>query len=264
MPTQFVNGTNLSYNEAGKGLPVLLVHGFPLDHRIWKAQVHDLAGACRVITPDLRGFGHSISGQSFTIASLAEDLYVLLSQIHALPCVLGGLSMGGYVALAYERHYAATLRGLMLIDTRAAGDTAEGKAGRNAMIELAKAHGSSAVAEKMMAKSLAAGNIESRPDVAAEARAIMESCPAQTIQHALAAMRDRADFTTTLSHIAAPTLVIVGESDAITPPAMAEEMHKSIKGSTLSVITGAGHLSPMEQPQQVSRAIKHFLHKLGS
>jgi pimeloyl-ACP methyl ester carboxylesterase len=196
--------------------------------------------------------------------SLAEDLHVLLSQIHALPCVLGGLSMGGYVALAYERKYAATLRGLMLIDMRAAADSAEGKAGRDAMIELAKTHGSPAVADKMMPKMFTAGNTEARREFVAEARSIMESCPAQTIQHALVAMRDRPDLTPTLSHIAAPTLVIVGESDALTPPAMAEEMHKSVKGSTITVIPGAAHLSTMEQPHLVSRAIKNFLHTLGT
>src|SRR5271163_726550 len=125
MPLLSVNKTNLFYHEAGHGVPVVLLHGFPLNHQIWKHQVHDLASVCRVITPDFRGFGHSHDAQPFTIQSLAEETYLLLSQLHALPCVIGGLSMGGYVALAYERLYAATLRGLMLIDTRAANDTPE-------------------------------------------------------------------------------------------------------------------------------------------
>ncbi|HEX4054089.1 MAG TPA: alpha/beta fold hydrolase [Tepidisphaeraceae bacterium] len=264
MPTQSVNGTNLSYHEAGHGLPVVLVHGFPLDHRIWHAQTHDLAAVSRVITPDLRGFGHSADGGSFTIQSLADDLYVLLSQIHALPCMLGGLSMGGYVALAYARQYSSTLRGLMLIDTRAAADEPDARAGRDAMIELARTQGSSAVAEKMMPKMLAPGTAESHPHVAAELNSMMHACPAQTIQHALAAMRDRPDARPSLARIAAPTLILVGDSDVITPPAAAEEMHQAIRGSTLTVITGAGHMSPMEQPHQVSRAIKQFLVALSS
>ncbi len=264
MPVQSVNGTKLSYHEAGHGLPVVLVHGFPLDHRVWHAQIHDLSSVRRVITPDLRGFGQSAGGGSFTIQSLADDLYVLLCQIHGLPCVLGGLSMGGYVALAYARQYASTLRGLMLIDTRAAADDAEARAGRDAMIELAVAHGSAAVAEKMMPRMLAPGTPESHPHVAAELNSIMQACPAQTIQYALAAMRDRTDSRPSLSRIAAPTLILVGDSDVITPPAMAQEMHQSIPGSTLSVIAGAGHTSPMEQPHQVSRAIKQFLVTLSS
>ena len=264
MPTAAVNGTNLYYHESGRGLPVVLVHGFPLDHRIWQKQAHDLAPVCRVITPDLRGFGKSPGGGSLTIASLAEDLYLLLQQIHALPCVLGGLSMGGYVALAYERHYASTLRGLMLIDTRAANDTPEGRAGRESMIELAKTGGSTAVAEKMLPKMLAGGKVDGPPEVVAHIKSIMESCPSETIQHALAAMRDRIDYRPTLGRIAAPTLIITGDSDVIVQPVESEEMHKAIRGSTLSVIPGAGHMAPMEQPQLVSRAIRQFLVSLGS
>jgi 3-oxoadipate enol-lactonase len=264
MPHAAVNGTNIYYNESGRGLPVVLIHGFPLDHRIWHNQVHDLSHVCRVITPDLRGFGHSTGGGSFTIASLAEDLYLLLSQIHALPCVLGGLSMGGYVALAYERQYAATLRGLMLIDTRAGADSPEGRAGRDVMIELAKTQGSVAIAEKMLPKMLAGGNVESGAEVVRELKSIMDACPAQTIQFALAAMRDRIDYTPTLARIAAPTLIIAGESDVLVPPAQSQEMHKSIRGSTISIIPAAGHMAPMEQPQQVSRAIRQFLTTLGS
>jgi pimeloyl-ACP methyl ester carboxylesterase len=189
-------------------------------------------------------------------------LYLLLSQLHALPCVLGGLSMGGYVALAYERQYAATLRGLMLIDTRASADTPEGRAGRDAMIEIAKTQGSVAIADKMLPKMLAGGNVDTRADVVHDLKAIMDACPAQTIQYALAAMRDRLDYTPTLPKIAAPTLVIAGESDVLVPPAQSQEMQKSIPGSTLAVITGAGHMAPMEQPQQVSRAMQQFLIKL--
>jgi 3-oxoadipate enol-lactonase len=264
MPHLNVNGANLFYHESGRGLPVVLLHGFPLDHRVWHKQVPELSSVCRVITPDFRGFGQSRDHSSFTVQSLAEDIYVLLAQLRALPCVVGGLSMGGYVALAYERAYASTLRGLTLIDTRAAGDTPEGKAGRDTMIELAKTSGSSGVAEKMMPKMLAPATIESHPELVAELKAIMENCPSQTMQHALAAMRDRPDSRPTLGRIAAPTLIIVGDADAITPKTEAEEMHKDIRGSSLNVIAGAGHTSPLEQPQQVSRAIRHFMGTLAS
>jgi 3-oxoadipate enol-lactonase len=264
MPIQSVNGSDIFYQESGKGIPLVLLHGFPLDHRVWQGQVHDLASVSRVITPDLRGFGQSINNGTFTLQGLAEDLYVLLSQIHALPCILGGLSMGGYVALAYQRQYASTLRGLILIDTRAAADDPEGRAGRDLMIELARAGGSSAVAEKMMPRMLAPATAKTNPAMASELRAIMESVPAETMQHALIAMRDRPDSRSALARIVAPTLIIVGDSDAITPPAFSEEMHNSIPGSTLSIISNAGHMSPMEQPQQVSRVIKNFLVQLST
>jgi pimeloyl-ACP methyl ester carboxylesterase len=264
MPHLNVNGANLFYHESGHGSPLVLLHGFPLDHRVWHKQVHDLSGVCRVITPDFRGFGQSHDNSPFSIQSLAEDIYVLLAQLRALPCVLGGLSMGGYVALAYERAYASTLRGLMLIDSRASGDSPEAKAGRDTMIQLAKTSGSSAIAQAMMPKLIASSSMDTHPELVAELKTIMENCPSQTIQHALAAMRDRSDMRSTLSRIAAPTMILVGDSDALVSEAEAGEMHKSIKGSTLSIIPSAGHLALMEQPQQVSRAIRTFLTTLAS
>jgi 3-oxoadipate enol-lactonase len=172
--------------------------------------------------------------------------------------------MGGYVALAYERQYAATLRGLMLIDTRAGADSPEGRAGRDAMIEVAKTQGSGAIAEKMLPKMVAGGNVDSSSDVVRELKGIMEACPVHTIEYALAAMRDRLDYQPTLSRIAAPTLIIAGEMDVLVPPGQAEEMHKGIRGSTVSMIAGAGHIAPMEKPHEVSKAIRHFLAALGS
>ncbi|MGD0140840.1 MAG: alpha/beta hydrolase, partial [Tepidisphaeraceae bacterium] len=144
-------------------------------------------------------------------------------------------------------------------DTRAASDPSEVRAARDANIELAKTGGSAAIAAQMLPKLLAPGALDSRPDLVAELKSIMEACPPLTIEHALAAMRDRPDYRPTLDRIAAPTLIIVGEFDAMTPPSVAEEMHQCIRGSTISVIKDAGHLSPLEQPQQVSRAIRHFL-----
>jgi pimeloyl-ACP methyl ester carboxylesterase len=256
MPIERIKDTSLFYLEQGKGIPLVLVHGFPLDQRVWQAQRADLARICRVITPDLRGFGQSAAGGAFSIESLADDLRELLNRIGALPCVLGGLSMGGYVSLAFAKTYAKDLRGLILTDTRAEADTPQGRIGRDAMIELARTKGSVAVAEQMLPKMLA--------DFAhsAEVRKIMESCPAETIQHACAAMRDRADYTNFLPQISVPTLIIVGESDVITPPNLAQAMHRAIPSSTLATIIGAGHLSPVERPGDVSRTIEEFLKTL--
>ena len=262
MPHATVNGAKLYYHESGRGLPVVLLHGFPLDHRIWHKQLHDLASVCRVIAPDMRGFGQSTHSGSFTIASLAEDLFLLLTQLHALPCVVGGLSMGGYVSLAYERQYGSTLRGLMLIDTRAAADSAEERPNRDAMIEIARMQGSVAVADKMLPKMLAHGKTDEPADVVRELKSIMDACPAKTIEHAVAAMRDRIDYRPTLPKIAAPTLIIAGGADVLVPPGSAEAMHAAIPHSMLEVIPNAGHMAPMEQPQLVSRAIMKFLHSL--
>ena len=264
MPTREINGVQLHYTEQGSGSPILLVHGFPLDSRMWEAQIPVLASAGRrVVAPDLRGFGRSQSDRPFTLEALADDLHALMQDLRALPFVLAGLSMGGYVSLAYMRKYPADVRGLVLIDTKAEADTTEGTQGREKMIELVGKEGATAVADQMMPKMLAKDAAEQRPQVAAALRRIMEACPSQTIGHALAAMRDRPDRSGELSAVSVPTLVIVGDSDAITPPSVAESMARKIPGAQLVVVRGAGHMSPMEQPEQVNRGLKGFLERLA-
>lgn len=264
MPTQQVNGVALSYTEQGTGTPpALLLHGFPLDSRMWEAQLPAIASAGhRVIGPDLRGFGRSRSDAPFTIESLADDIHAFAAALGAIPFVLAGLSMGGYVALAYAKKYAGDLRGLVLLDTKAEADTAEGKQGREKMIELVRKDGSKPIADQMMPKMLAKDAADQRPQTAQTLRRMMEACPPKTIEHALSAMRDRPDRSGELASIRVPTLVIVGESDAITPPAVAEAMVKKIPGAQLVTIRGAGHMSPMEQPEQVNGAIRGFLEEL--
>jgi 3-oxoadipate enol-lactonase len=264
MPMHNVNGTSLNYEEAGQGKPaIVLLHGFPLDARVWNAQRDELSKNHRVITPDLRGFGKSPSADAFSMESIADDVHALLADLGALPVVLGGLSMGGYAALAYAKKYPTDLKGLLLMDTRAEADTPDGREGRQKMIEMVRTKGSSAVAEAMMPKMLAADTPANQPEVARELRTIMESQPPRTIENALVALRDRPDFRKDLPSIAVPTLVLVGQSDAITPPAMAETLNKSIPKSQLVTISNAGHMTPMEQPDQVNRALGDFVSKLA-
>jgi pimeloyl-ACP methyl ester carboxylesterase len=262
MSTKTINNVTVNYLEKGTGTPIVLMHGFPLDSRVWEAQVNSLSDQYRVIAPDLRGFGKSASSDAFSMASLADDVHALLKEIGALPAVLGGLSMGGYVALAFAKKYPADLRGLLMVDTRAEADTSEGKEKRNKMIQLVRDKGSKAVADEMSPKMLAEETAKAHPAVGRKLREIMESQSAKTIEHAVAAMRDREDHTKNLASIAVPTLIIVGESDAITPPAMSQSMNQAIRNSTLVTIKSSGHMSPMEQPEQVSNAIRGFVAKL--
>jgi 3-oxoadipate enol-lactonase len=264
MPTKTIRGARFHYEDRGKGLPLVLLHGFPVDSRMWEAQIGERSSRCRVVAPDLRGFGKSASTDPFTTESLADDVHVLLEEIQALPCVLAGLSMGGYVALAYARKYPTDLRGLMLVDTKAAGDDAQGKLNRNKMIELVRSSGSKAIAEQMLPKMLAEDTPRNRPATAQGLRAMMEACPPKTIENALVCLRDRPDQTQTLPSISASTLIIVGEADSITPVSVAQSMQKQIPGAQLAVIKGAGHMSPMEQPAQVNQAISRFLDRLSS
>ena len=253
----------LSFTEAGTGASLVLVHGFPLDSRMWEAQVRGLSDMARVITPDLRGFGHSPSDDRFTMESQADDLHHLLSEIGALPCTMAGLSMGGYVALAYVRKYPTDLRALALIDTRAEGDSPEGRTGREKMIELVRRSGAEAVVDEMMGKLIAEETVCHRPQVAFSLRKIMQSCSPHAIEHALAAMRDRDDQTSNLASIPVPTLLIVGDCDVITPTSSAELMLSQIPHARLETIGSSGHMSPMEQPAQVTEALRRFLMELA-
>lgn len=262
MPTQTARGVTFHYQDRGSGVPLVLVHGFPVDARMWEAQIADLSTHCRVIAPDLRGFGRTHASDPFTMESMGDDLHALLEQLGALPCVLAGLSMGGYIALAYARKYPTDLRGLMLVDTKADADTAEQKAGRQKMIDLVRSSGAKAVAEQMLPKMLAEETPKRRPAVAQALRGLMEACPPKTIEHALAAMRDRPDQSPNLPSIPVPTLIIVGDRDAITPVPIAQAMQKQIPQAQLAVITGAGHMAPMEQPAQVNQAMSRFVQGL--
>jgi pimeloyl-ACP methyl ester carboxylesterase len=262
MPEVSVNGANLFYSERGRGLPVVLVHGFPLDSRMWDEQLAALSERFRVIAPDLRGFGRSRSEQPFTIESLADDLHQLLAHIDALPCVLGGLSMGGYVAFAFVTKYIEDLKGLILLDTKAEADTSEAKQNRLKMIESVRACGSPAVADAMMCKLVAPETQLGRPEVLWKLRDIMESCPPLTIEHAQLAMCDRRDYGDELASIALPTLVVVGQADIITPPTVAQGMARQMPHAQVAIIPNAGHVCPMEEPGLVNVAMGSFLASL--
>ena len=261
MPFASVNGCELWFEDRGRaGLPaVVLVHGFPMDGRIWADLLDDLSISHRVIVPDLRGFGRSKSESPFTMESLADDLHALIAHVQIAPCVLAGLSMGGYASLALARRRPADLRGLILVDSRTDGDSAQTKVTRGEMIELARSKGSEAITRAMLPRLLGPGALANRPIVAKKLTEITHACPALTIEHALAAMRDREDQTAWLAGANLPVHFIVGEEDAITPPELAKEQAKKIGRGEVTVIASAGHLTPLEQPALTARAISEFV-----
>lgn len=264
MPTANVNGNAMHYVDRGDGTAetIVLLHGFPLSGAMWRQQVEGLPAKWRVIVPDFRGFGESAETGAFSIEGLAEDVHALATELGLHRFFLAGLSMGGYVALAYVKKYAMTLRGLILLDTKAEPDTAEGKVNRNRMIAIVNELGAKPIADAMLPKLVPAEVIEHRPALVRELRGMMEGTRPKTIARALAAMRDRPDRTEELAKIEVPTLCIVGEKDSITPPGVMEAMARRIAGAVVKVITGAGHMSNMEQPSQVNGALEQFMASL--
>jgi pimeloyl-ACP methyl ester carboxylesterase len=263
MATCRIRNTDWHYCQQGQGLPLVLVHGFPLDHRVWDQQLTGLSDCARVIAVDLKGFGKSLSTEAFTMESMADELHQLLQQIGALPCVIGGLSMGGYVALAFAEAFASDLKGFILIDSKTEADGQGAKESRQKMAELAMHGGAAPVAEQMMPKMLATSSFQEKPEVVQTLRRIMEAVPPVTIANACYAMRDRPDRTSLVSTFAFPSLVVVGEADAIIPVSMAEAIRQQMPQGQLAVIPQAGHMPSVEQPDAFNDVIRQFLARCG-
>jgi pimeloyl-ACP methyl ester carboxylesterase len=239
---------------------LLMIHAFPLNARMWEPQFALAASGWHVIAPHLRNFDQSFRDPAAsTIDDYAGDVIDLLDALHVQEAVVCGLSLGGYVAFAVLRHAARYVRGLILADTRSQADTPEGVENRKRVLQSLSAKGVAAVVDEMIPKLLGASSLASQPALSDRVRAIALSNPAEAIEGAIRALMTRPDSTALLPTIHCPTLIIVGEEDAITPPALSEEMHGAIAGSKLVSISKAGHLSSLEQPDVFNAAVAAFL-----
>ncbi len=257
-----VNGITLAYEERGAGAPLLLVHGFPHYRELWRPQLDALGAEYRCIAPDLRGFGDSGVAPPYTMDQYADDLAALLRDHDIEQCAVAGLSMGGYIAFAMWRRHRARISALVLADTRAEADDAEGREKRRKMIETARTKGMDAVAEAMIGGMVGKTTRESNSPLVGQVRAMLAAAPVEGAVGALEAMMNRADSTALLASIDVPTLVIVGEEDALTPPKYARVMHEAVAGSTLVEIPRAGHVSNLEQPAAFNDAVRELMRSL--
>ena len=260
-----VNGANLNVFDQGTGRPILFVHGFPLDHRMWQAQLDSLSGEYRVIAPDLRGFGQSdVTEGTVTMEQMADDLAALLDALDIRNSIaLCGLSMGGYVAFQFVRKYADRLHSLILCDTRAENDNAVAVAARRKMIQGVLTKGSEIVAQAMMPRLFLSSLPARRVAVMQRVREMIIDADPLGIAAALRGMIERPDATGQLSTISMPTLVIVGEEDQISPVEEMRRIAEAMPRAELSVIADAGHMSPMENPVAVNSALDWFLQQAG-
>ena len=246
----------LAYESVGNGPALVLVHAFPFDSRMWRKASAALAGQRRVITPDMRGFGLSDLGSGdHSIADMADDVAALLDALKLPAATVGGMSMGGYVALAFARRHFDRLKALVLADTKAAADTPEARQGRDAAIALVETQGVAALLERQIPRLLSASASDS---LRAEVRALGAQPPDAVIA-ALRALRDRPDRTDELSAIAVPTLVMVGTQDVLSPPEEARTMAAAIPHARVAEIPGAAHLSNLENPDAFAAALAGFV-----
>jgi 3-oxoadipate enol-lactonase len=254
-----VGDIELGYDDIGRGVPVVLVHGFPHDRTLWAPQLRALASDYRCVAPDLRGFGESGVAPPYSMDQYADDLVRLFDALRMEPAVVGGISMGGYVTFALWRRHRRRVRAMILLDTRAGADTEEGRAKRRDMIATARERGSAAVADAMMGAMLGKTTREQQPQIAESMRAMMAAAPVEGVIGALEALVSRPDSSATLATIDVPTLIVVGEEDTLTPRSESEALHAAIAGSVLQTIPAAGHVSNVEQPAAVNQVLVDFL-----
>lgn len=257
-----VDGAPMGYDDVGRGLPVVFIHGFPLDRTLWQPQLGALVDRCRCIAPDLRGFGETPARAPYSMDRYADDVAALLDVLGIERAGIAGMSMGGYVALAFWRRHRERVRALLLTDTRAGADTPAGREGRHAVIALARERGSVAVAEKLIQTLVGETTKRQRPEIVAALRTMLERASVEGIVGASEAMLARPDSTPTLATIDVPTLIVVGDEDVLTPPAEAEALRRGIAGSRLEVIAGAGHASNFERPAAFNHLVSEFVAQL--
>ena len=256
------DGLELAYDEAGSGLPLLLVHGWPHDRTMWTGQLGGLAAYARVLAPDLRGAGGSTVSGPYRIDQYADDLVAFLDSLGLARAVVCGLSMGGYIAFSMLRRHRDRIRGLILADTRASADSDEARANRSRLIAVIEQEGMTALAARQLQSMVGHSTLERQSPLVETVHRMMASVPPEGAIGALRAMAERPDSTPLLRTIDVPTLVVGGAEDGITSPDVLREMAAAIPNSRIEILEHGGHLSPLERPAAFNHVVTEFLGSL--
>ncbi len=254
------NNTRLAVETIGVGMPVLFIHGFPLSREMWRPTAERLKGRYLCVLPDLRGHGESPATESVNMAEFADDLAGVLTELKiAQPAAIVGLSMGGMIAFEMFRRHRGLVRALGLIDTRANPESPEGRERRESLAQTALRSGTKAVVDTMIDKMFARSF-----DAKQREHWYQRMCatPAQGVAAASRALAERPDSFPTLSTIDVTTLIVAGDQDEITPPDSLREIHRGISGSRFIIIPNAGHVPPVEQPEQFAEVLRDFLDQM--
>jgi len=253
METIHVNGIRLAYERRGSGAPMVLLHGFPLDHHLWDDVAPLLSDTFELIIPDLRGFGGSSTVDSFYVMEdFAADIAVLLDQLQIQKAAIVGHSMGGYVALAFTRLYPERVTGLGLISSQVVADAPDRKEGRYKSAAEVADKGIGSVVATMTPKFTSDARLQEF------ARQSMEQQQPAAYIGALKAMAERVDSTPLLSSLNIPVVLVHGDADSLIPIDRAREVKAAVPKAHLVEISGAGHMPMMESPEQTAGALKHL------
>jgi pimeloyl-ACP methyl ester carboxylesterase len=255
----------LAFRESGSGRPLVLLHAFPLSSAMWMSQREELAACCRVITPDQRGFGGSALGEEPpSLDAAADDVAELLDRLGLDRVVLGGLSMGGYVAMAFLRRHGDRVQALVLADTKATADPEAARANRQRIAAAVESDETSTIlVEEILPTLLGATSVASRPLVTGRVKGLVQAAPGPAVAWAQRAMAARPDSLATLQELDRPALVVVGAEDVLSPPADAAAMADALPQGRLVEIAEAGHLTAIETPEAFNAAVAGFLAELA-
>jgi 3-oxoadipate enol-lactonase len=256
------SGGPVAYRDYGEGSedPVVLLHAFPLNGRMWGPQVEALSGTRRVIAPDYPGFGRSPKTPAQPdVRYYAEGVRGLVDRLGLDRIVLGGLSMGGYVAFECLRRFPEKISALILANTRSEPDSEEIRESRNEMARRVGQEGVDILIELQMSRLLARETLENNEEVVDLVRSMIRESTPDGVVAALGTLRNRPDSTTLLPNIKVPTLVIGGAEDEISSPEVMGAMADKIPDSRHVVLKGAGHLSNLEAPEEFNSALEGFL-----
>ena len=243
---------------------VVLLHAFPLQARMWESTLGAMPDGWRAIAPDLRGLGESPlpGANTHRLTDRAGDVIDLLDHLEITEAVVIGCSMGGYVLFEMLKSAPSYMSAVGLVSTRPGADNEEGRKNRAKAIEVVEREGVDAIATQMIPKLLGATTQRDRPDLMEHVRRLIDANSAEAITSAIKAMMDRSDSTPTLAKIGVPTLIVAGAEDVLIPPSEAEAMHRAIPTSRCEIMSFAGHLPNMEQPETFNALLAEFLQKL--
>jgi len=260
-----VNEIELNFDDQGEGIPLILLHGFPFDRNLWYDQVQALNDHCRVITPDLRGFGESKAPESpVSMSQYAADIITLMDLLKIEQAIVGGLSMGGYIALAIAEQYPERLLGLILSNTKATKDTAAQRQNRYNTSEKTNYDGTEFLVKDLLEKVLCEATLSEKPDVVEYTQQMMRRQSGEAVRSALAGMAERKDREFILSEIEVPVLVIAGKKDTLIPVFDSKMMVREMPHAHLEIIEDSGHLSNLEQPELYNKILLRFIQPFDS
>lgn len=261
MTTVNIGDIDLQVRVEGAGPPLLFVHGFPLDHTMWRGQIAHFARDHRVIAPDLRGFGQSgVSGPAATVTQFADDLAVLLDRLGiAEPVCYCGLSMGGSIGWEFFQRHRARLSRLIVCDARAQADTPEGRQARYKVMERVLTEGPEFLAASLPERLFSQRTRTERPHIVTDVQEVIRRTHPEGVASGAHALAERPDSTALLPRIDVPTLLIVGADDVISTLDEMRSMAAAIPGAEFVSVEGSGHMAPLEDPEAVNRAMAAFV-----